>query len=73
MINNITLSISGRKETTPLISGSRTFGKRIRIQVLEINIWKRTVVGAHPKMNGRKEVTIVSNEPSDVATTGERI
>ena len=73
MINNITLSISGREETTPLISGSRTFGKGIRIQVLERDGWKRTVDGAPSILNGRKKMAIVSNEPGHVATAGKRI
>ena len=72
-MNNITLSISGRKETTTLIFGSQTFGKGIGIQALERDGWKRTVVGALSILNDRKEVTIVSNEPGHVATAGKRI
>ena len=57
----------------PFISGLRTFGKGFRIQVLERDGWKRTVIGAVPISNGWKEMAIVSNEPGDVAITGERI
>ena len=67
-----TLNISGRK-TFPLVYDSRTKGKESGIQCLEVDGRKRTVVGAHPIINGRKEMAIVSNEPGDVATTGERI
>ena len=70
--SNNTLNISGRK-TFPLVYGSRTKGKESGIQCLEVDGRKRTVVGAHPIINGRKEMAIVSNEPGDVATTGERI
>ena len=38
-----------------------------------MNRWKRTVDGAPSISNGRKEVTIVSNEPGHVATAGKRI
>ena len=74
VINNIDIRRKKeRKRFAPLISRLRTFGKGFGIQVLEKDIWKRTVVGAHPRINGRKEVGIVSNEPSDVATARERI
>ena len=56
-----------------LISVSRTKVKEFGIQILERDGWKRTVVDALPKSKARKEMAIISNEPSDVATAGERI
>ena len=56
-----------------VLSGLWTFGKGIGIQVVERDGWKRTVIGALPIINDRKEMAVVSNEPSDIATAGEPI
>ena len=48
-------------------------GQSASIHVLETDIRKRTIIGALPIYNCRKEMAIVSNEPGDVATAGERI
>ena len=54
-----------------MIFGSRTKGKKSGNQFLKRDGWIWTVVRALSTFDERNEMTIVSNEPGDVATAGK--